>query len=64
MLKWVRELLSSGHLIIKVPLDVELLELGRGEAEAAAEVHVLLPPVLQHPGARHADIRDTAHTAP
>ena len=62
MLKWVRELLSSGHLIIKVPLDVELLELGRGEAEAAAEVHVLLPPVLQNPGARHADIRDTAHT--
>ena len=46
------------HLIVKIPLDVQLLVLGAGEGEAAGQVHPLLPPVLEDSRTRDVDIRD------
>ena len=50
----------SPHLVVKIPLDVQLLVLGAGEGEAAGQVHPLLPPVLEDTGPRDVDIGDAA----
>ena len=55
-----RPLSLSPHLVVKIPLDVQLLVLGAGEGEAAGQVHPLLPPVLEDTRARDVDIGDAA----
>ena len=48
MFKVPRTISLSWHLIVKIPLDVQLLVLRLDEVEAAGQVHELLPTILQH----------------
>ena len=50
----------TSHLVIKIPLDVQLLVLRAGEGEAAGQVHPLLPSVLQDARSCDVDIGDAA----